>query len=65
MMGDTIRALRTAAKLTVAQLAQKSGIKARVIGSWERGERVPRVDKAAQVAAALGVTVDNLMNTED
>lgn len=60
-MGDTIRALRTAAKLTVAQLALKSGIKARVIGSWERGERVPRVDKAKAVADALGVRVDEIL----
>ena len=64
-MGDTIRALRTAAKLTVAQLALKSGIKARVISSWERNEREPRVDKAAQLAEALGVTIDKLMNAED
>jgi len=37
--GNHLRELRIAAKLTVAQLALKSGIKARVIGSWERGER--------------------------
>ena len=61
MMGDTIRALRTAASMTVAELAKKSGIKSRVMLSWERGERVPRVDRAKAVADALGVRVDEIL----
>ena len=65
MDGNHLRELRIAAKLTVAGLAARSGIKARAISSWERNERVPTVDRAAKVAAALGVTIDKLMNTED
>ena len=61
MMGEAIRALRTAASMTVAELARKSGIKSRVIRSWERGERVPRVDRAKAVADALGVPVDQIL----
>ena len=60
-MGEAIRALRTAANMTVAELAKKSGIKSRVILSWERGERVPRVDRAKAVADALGVRVDEIL----
>ena len=61
MMGEAIRALRAAANMTVAELAKKSGIKSRVIRSWERGERVPRVDRAKAVADALGVPVDQIL----
>ena len=61
MMGEAIRALRTAANMTVTELAKKSGIKSRVIRSWERGERVPRVDRAKAVADALGVRVDEIL----
>ena len=60
-MGEAIRALRAAANMTVAELAKKSGIKSRVIRSWERGERVPRVDRAKAVADALGVPVDQIL----
>ena len=60
-MGEAIRALRTAANMTVTELAKKSGIKSRVIRSWERGERVPRVDRAKAVADALGVPVDQIL----
>lgn len=60
-MGDTIRALRIKAKMSIAQLSQKSGIKPRVICSWERGERVPRVDKAKTLAEALGVRIDEIL----
>ena len=63
-MGEAIRALRTAANMTVAELAKKSGIKSRVILSWERGERVPRVDRAKAVADALGVGVEKLFTAE-
>lgn len=64
MMGEAIRALRTAANMTVAELAKKSGIKSRVIRSWERGERVPRVDRAKRLSDALGVGVEKLFTAE-
>ena len=61
MDGNHLRELRIAAKLTVAGLAARSGIKARAISSWERNERVPRVDRAKAVADALGVRVDEIL----
>lgn len=64
MIGNNIQSLRKSAGLTVAQLSRLSGIQARVISSWERGERVPRVDRAKRLSDALGVGVEKLFTAE-
>jgi transcriptional regulator with XRE-family HTH domain len=48
---ELLRALRTAAGLSLHQIEAKHGIKAVVIGSWERGDRQPTL---RQVDEALG-----------
>lgn len=51
---------RMAAGLTQAQLAEKIGVLPQQIGSWERGERNPKLDALRRIAAALGCTIDDL-----
>lgn len=55
-----LRELRTAAGLTQAGLAEKSGLSQNGISHWEQGDRVPGIAQAIALAEALGVTVDDL-----
>lgn len=49
-----MRAAREAAALTLAALAQRVGIPAVVIGSWERGDRQPSLSRLRRWLASLG-----------
>jgi transcriptional regulator with XRE-family HTH domain len=65
MIGERIRAKRTALGLGQEQLARKADIALRVLSSIERGEVAnPRVDTAGKIARALGCTVDDLLQEE-
>jgi transcriptional regulator with XRE-family HTH domain len=59
-ISDRIRAARLAAGLTQAQLAAALGTHQSVVSGWERG-LTPRVERLAQIAVVLGVTVDALV----
>jgi transcriptional regulator with XRE-family HTH domain len=58
--------LREARGLSQQDLARRAGerrgrrLHRVVLGRWETGERVPLVTDAAAIAAALGVTVEDL-----
>ena len=64
-IGETIHALRVAAKLSVADLSRKSGIMPRMIYAWESGQRRPNLSNAKALADALEVTVDRLVEGSD
>jgi transcriptional regulator with XRE-family HTH domain len=53
--GDRLRAARRAAGKTQLRLSQELGVHETVVANWERGERVPRVDRLGELARALGV----------
>jgi transcriptional regulator with XRE-family HTH domain len=52
--------LRQAAGLSQSGLARATGIPVGTIKNWEQGIRFPRLDLAVKVAAALGITLDEL-----
>lgn len=63
--GEKIKTLRKKSGITRLALAKIARVSGRTISSWEKGKYLPTVDKAARVAAALGVTIDKLMSAED
>lgn len=56
-----IAAARMAAGMTQAQLAEAIGVKPQQIGSWERGDRHPKLDALQRMADALGCDVSALL----
>src|SRR3954454_16314174 len=58
--GDIIRRLRQDVGLSQAELANAAGIHLRQIHRYESGEQQPALGVAQRLAAALGVTLDEL-----
>lgn len=58
--GAHMQALRKAAGLSQIQLANRSGLPIDNVRNWEQGRATPRIDSAAKLAAALGVSLDEL-----
>lgn len=63
-IGERIKASRTSAGLTQAQLAQKSGLAVGTIHQYESNKRQPRVEQLKKIANALSVPVDVLVDNE-
>lgn len=59
-----LRALREAAGLSVAELATAAGLTRQAVSKLERGHREPALETARRLAAALGVTIDELAGKE-
>jgi len=55
-----LRELREAAKLTQHDLATRIGVRESQINSYERGRAVPRVERLARIAEAVGGDVSEL-----
>jgi transcriptional regulator with XRE-family HTH domain len=64
-MGERIRRLRDAAKMTQEELSQRGGIPLGSLQKWEQDKRLPRIDHAVQLARALGVTMDELTGFDE
>ena len=60
--GARISALRRAAGLTQAELAEKLGISYQAVSSWERGASMPDIGKLVDLARALNTTVDHILS---
>lgn len=56
-MNNKIKELRKKKKLTQEELAEKINVTKLTISRWERGERVPKSDKAQQLADFFNVSV--------
>ena len=56
----TLKALRENASLTQPELSRRMGVGIRIIGDWERGESIPRFDRAIALARELGVSLKTL-----
>lgn len=52
---------RLSAGMTQAQLAQAVGVLPQQIGSWERGERHPKLDALTRIAQACRCSVNELI----
>ena len=55
-LGQTIRRLRRAAKLTQEELAERAGLSANYVGQIERGEKNPGALALFALARGLGVS---------
>ena len=64
-MNNKIKELRKKKKLTQEELAQKINVTKLTISRWERGERVPKSDKAQQLAEFFEVSVDYLLGYDN
>ena len=59
--GTAIRQLREAKHLTQAELAEKLAVSAKAISKWETARGLPDISLLEPLAAALGVSVLELM----
>lgn len=59
MVENRVRLVRHSRRMTLAELARKSGVSDRTISDIERGAE-PRVLTAIRIARALGVRVEQL-----
>ncbi|HEY8530883.1 MAG TPA: helix-turn-helix transcriptional regulator [Limnochorda sp.] len=63
-LGQRLQALRVQRGLTQVQLAQRAGVSQTVIARLEAGKRSGRLETWVRLAAALGVTLDELVGGE-
>ena len=64
MMVAKLRQIRKARGMTQDQLAKATGINRVTIAKYETMKIDPRLEQAERLAAALGVTVNELINGE-
>jgi putative regulatory protein len=60
LIGERIRIYRTKKGWTQNELAEKSGLHFKYIGSLERGEKVPSIDTAYKICLALKLPMEVL-----
>jgi transcriptional regulator with XRE-family HTH domain len=63
--GKTLAGLREKAGLTQDQLSKKAGVSIDTLRRWEQGRNLPRADDALRLAKGLGVSLDELVLSED
>jgi len=61
-LGNRIRELRKAKRLTQARLAERANLSEACIGTIERGHRTPRLPTLQKIASALKVEVREFFN---
>jgi transcriptional regulator with XRE-family HTH domain len=59
-MGNRLKRLRETAGLSQSKLAAKAKVPVMSLRNWEQDKRVPRLDTAARLAVAMGVSLDDL-----
>lgn len=62
--GDRLAAAREATGLSQAELAQRIGVKTRVIEQWEADAKEPRANRLQMLAGMLGVSLMWLLTGE-
>ena len=62
--GGAIKSLREQRNLTQAELADKIGVSSKTVSKWETAKGLPDITLLQPLAAALGVSVIELMNGE-
>ncbi|MCQ2577418.1 MAG: FliM/FliN family flagellar motor switch protein [Treponema sp.] len=62
--GNLIYEIRTRKNLTQKELAELINVSDKAVSKWERGEGCPDVSIMPNLAAALGIEVETLMNGE-
>lgn len=64
ILGEKLKALRTAKKMSQKELAERIGIAKSVISFYESGDRFPSYDVLIKIARIFNVTTDYLLNVE-
>ena len=64
-MGKTISVYRKHCGMTQAELAEKLNYSDKAVSKWERGESIPDVMTLVLLAETFGVTVNDLIGTEE
>jgi len=65
IIGVTTKNLRIRAKMTQVQLAEELGTIQKVISDYEHGRAKPPRDRLPKIAKIFGVSIDQLLGTED
>jgi len=63
-LGESINYYRKRAGLSQEELAQRVGVSRQAVSKWELDEATPEVGKLMALAAAFGVTTDQLLSGE-
>ena len=63
--GAFVTRKRKELNLTQAQLAERLGISSKSVSKWERGKCMPDYAVVAELCAALGITVSELLDGEE
>ena len=61
MLGERLKRLRTGARMTQQELAERLGVSASAIGMYEQGRREPSAILLVQMARLFGVSTDYLL----
>lgn len=64
-LGARVRALREAARLSLRDLAARSGVSAPMLSQVERGETSPTLSVAARIAAGLDLRLSQLLRLDE
>ena len=65
MIGKNLQKLRKQKDLTQEALAEQTGVTRQTIAKWESGESSPDLETAGMLAAALEVSLDDLVNAPE
>ena len=63
-LGEKLKALRTAKKMSQKELAERIGIAKSVISFYESGDRFPSYDVLIKIARIFNVTTDYLLGND-
>ena len=64
MFKDNLIQLRKLHNMTQEDVAEKAGVSRQAVAKWESGETSPDLEKARLLAAAFGVSLDDLTSFE-
>ena len=65
MVSDNIRSVRKKKNLTQGQLAALIGVSQNAVHNWENGKRQPKLETLKKIAAALNISVIDLLDPEE
>lgn len=58
---ENLLLLRTKAKLTQKDLAQKVGVTVNNIGHWEKGRTEPNIETLLKICSIFDITIEELL----
>lgn len=65
VVGQRVKALREAMRLSLRDLAERSGVSAPMLSQVERGETSPTLSVAARIARGLDLTLSQLLRLDE